>query len=91
MKLYISNSGLMEPVKYFIKDARNDLRQAAYSAPNSPSGFQYASYVNNLDNEIQGYITELNNIERAIEKSERRYSELFSDKKEELIQSQKLK
>lgn len=79
MKIYISASGLYEPIKYIIDDAQSDLTKAMRYATNSPSSFRYASYVNSLDSKIREYVNELKYIENAIRKSESRYSEEFSD------------
>lgn len=81
MRLYISNSGIFDPVKYDLNDAINKLQNARYNIDSSPSDFRYASYVNNLGNIIFNYIKETQVIAEIAETTERRYSELFMDSK----------
>ena len=81
MRLYISNSGIFDPVKYDLNDAINKLQNARYNIDSSPSDFRYASYVNNLGNIIFNYIKETQVIAEIAETTERRYNELFMDSK----------
>lgn len=79
MKLYISTSGLYEPIRYNISDAQSSLSKAMRSATNSPSGFSYSSYVNSLDTKIREYINELSYIDNTVRKSERNYSNTMDE------------
>lgn len=81
MKLYISNSGLMEPIKQMISNAKNNLTLAKNNCINAPSSFRYRAYVNNLDDSIREYINELKYLESAIIRSEKNYEEFWDDSK----------
>ena len=73
MQLSISNTGLVEPVKHLLEDTKSSLSTAKSTAINAPYDFQYASYVNNLDNIINQYMNEVDYISNAINRAEDKY------------------
>lgn len=77
MKLYISNSGIYEPVYNKINDVRQELFNARYHQFYCPSDFKYASEVRNLRNEFSNLARECSNINSALKKAESNYNILF--------------
>lgn len=74
-KLFISNSGLYEPVRYHITDARGNLVSASRKVSGGNYNFGHRDYVNSLHNIVNSYISELNYIESIIKDSEIRFND----------------
>ena len=79
MKLFISSTGLVDSVSSAVEDGKEKLQTARMKRLYAPSSFAYASYCSGLRRQIQEYYKELNYINNALKKSERKYDNLFSD------------
>lgn len=84
MELYISTEGLYDPVKHALSDTSSSLRAAKATAINAPYGFQYSSYVNQLDGVIENYIREVGEISENIRKNENQYEEHLVEQKRKI-------
>lgn len=86
MKLYISNSGIKRPVYGDIQDAKSSLSSARTSISTAPSGFRYASFVNNLPSTISKFISDIEKINNNVDTMERDY-EIFLDEASDSFKS----
>lgn len=77
MKLNILNSGIVEPIRYSIKDARNDLNKNKYISLSCPSSFSYASYISGLRGKTDKFIEDIDKINDQARNHEESYDDLF--------------
>ena len=78
MKLYISQTGIVDSIESYVSDAKSDLGKARSRRLYAPSSFEYSNYINNLRTKIDKFYRELSCINNSLIKSERKYDNLFS-------------
>lgn len=81
MKLFLSNIGIEESIKYEIKDIISELNSAKNKVSRCPSSFSYASFVNSLPSKINQHITRLEKLEEVAKSTDKKYQEMLSDSK----------
>ena len=79
MKVYISNTGIVDSVSQNIADAKERLNAAKNIRPYAPTSFKYYDYVCNIDDVINKISKEIKYINNSLIKSEKKYNRLFEN------------
>lgn len=77
MKLNILNSGIEQPIKASIQDAKSSLNNCKYISLLCPNTFPYSSFVGSLRSKTDKFLSETNKIMDYAKNHENSYDDLF--------------